>query len=107
MRLVLNGGGVGKVATSARKLFTGLPLFDKTVKRIGFKRSQTSLGRWERNENVEKVFELIDGTMIQDKHLLVIDDVVTTGATIIACSKELVKAGNVIISVLSLGFAKS
>jgi predicted amidophosphoribosyltransferase len=86
---------------------TGLPLFDKAVRRIGFKRSQTSLGRWERHENVEKVFELIDGAGIQGKHLLVVDDVVTTGVTIIACSKELVKAGDVKISVLSLGFAKS
>lgn len=86
---------------------TGLPLFDKVVKRVSFKGSQTNLGRWERNENVEKVFELIDGTTIQGKHLLIVDDVVTTGATCIACSKELVKANNTKISILSLGFAKS
>lgn len=85
---------------------TGLPLFDKVVKRVSFKGSQTNLGRWERNENVEKVFELIDPA-IHDKHLLVVDDVVTTGATVIACSKELAKAGNIKISALSLGFAKS
>ncbi len=86
---------------------TGLPLFDKVVKRVSFKGSQTNLGRWERNENVEKVFELIDGASIQGKHLLVIDDVVTTGATCIACSKELIKAGDVKISILSLGYAKN
>jgi ComF family protein len=86
---------------------TGLPLFDKVVKRVSFKGSQTNLGRWERNENVEKVFELIDGVSIQGKHLLIVDDVVTTGATCIACSKELVKANNIKISILSLGFAKS
>lgn len=86
---------------------TGLPIFDKVVKRVYFRSSQTNLGRWARQENVEKVFELIDGTKIHGKHLLVIDDVVTTGATIIACSKELVKAGDVKVSVLSLGFAKS
>ncbi len=86
---------------------TGLPVFDKVVKRVSFKGSQTSLGRWERNENVEKVFELIDGATIQGKHLLIVDDVVTTGATVIACSKELVKANNIKISVLSLGLAKS
>lgn len=85
---------------------TGLPLFDKVVKRVSFKGSQTNLGRWERNENVEKVFDLIDPA-IHDKHLLVVDDVVTTGATVIACSKELAKAGNIKISALSLGFAKS
>ena len=86
---------------------TGLPIFNKVVRRTSFKGSQTNLGRWERNENVEKVFELIDPATIHGKHLLIIDDVVTTGATIIACSKELVKAGDVKISVLSLGFAKS
>lgn len=91
--------GVGEV--------TGLPLLKKVVKRVYFKGSQTNLGRWERNENVEKVFELIDPADIHDKHLLIVDDVVTTGATVIACSKELVKAGNIKISVLSLGFAKS
>jgi len=36
-----------------------------------------------------------------------IDDVVTTGATVIACAKELLQAGGVKVSVLSLGFAKS
>ena len=86
---------------------TGLPILSKVVKRIYFKSSQTNLGRWDRQENVEKVFELIDGPTIHGKHLLVIDDVVTTGATVIACSKELVKAGDVKVSVLSLGFAKS
>ena len=86
---------------------TGLPIFDKVVKRVSFKGSQTSLGRWDRNENVEKVFELIDPTAIHGKHLLVIDDIVTTGATCIACAKELVKANNIKISVLSLGFAKN
>lgn len=39
--------------------------------------------------------------------MLIIDDVVTTGATIIACAKELAKAGDVKFSVISLGFAKS
>ena len=77
------------------------------MRRNAFEGSQTSKGRWERNENVEKVFELIDGETVQGKHLLVIDDVVTTGATIIACSKELVKAGDVKVSVLTLGYAKS
>ena len=86
---------------------TGLPIYNKVVKRTRFEGSQTSMGRWERNENVEKVFELIDGENVRGKHLLIIDDVVTTGATVIACAKELIKAGNVRISVLALGYAKS
>ena len=86
---------------------TGLPIADKVVVRTKFVGSQTQRGRWERNENVENVFELVDGDSINGKHLLLIDDVVTTGATIIACAQELQKASNVRISVLALGFAKS
>ena len=84
-----------------------LPIYNNVVRRNVFEGSQTNKGRWERNENVEKVFEMTDETAIRGKHLLIIDDVVTTGATVIACAKELCKAGNVKVSVLALGFAKS
>ena len=86
---------------------TGLPIFEKVIRRKVFQGSQTSKGRWERNENVENVFELLDAETIRGKHLLVVDDVVTTGATVIACIKELLKASDVKFSVLALGFAKS
>ena len=86
---------------------TSLPIYNKVVRRNVFEGSQTSKGRWERNENVEGVFKLKDASAIQGKHLLIVDDVVTTGATILACTKELCKAGNVKVSVLALGFAKS
>ena len=86
---------------------TGLPIYNKVVRRNAFEGSQTNKGRWERNENVEGVFELKDATAIQGKHILIVDDVVTTGATVIACAQELCKAGSIKVSVLALGFAKS
>ena len=86
---------------------TGLPIYNKVVRRKAFEGSQTNKGRWERNENVEGVFELKDASAIQGKHLLMVDDVVTTGATVIACVQELCKAGNVKVSVIALGFSKS
>lgn len=86
---------------------TSLPIYNKVAWRNVFEGSQTSKGRWERNENVEQVFELRDALTIQSKHLLIVDDIVTTGATVIACAKELCKAEGVRISVLSLGLAKS
>ena len=85
---------------------TGLPIANLVIRRTKFVGSQTKRGRWERNENVEHVFELVDDH-ISDQHLLLIDDVVTTGATVITCAKEMQKASNVKISVLALGFAKS
>lgn len=86
---------------------TGLPVYGEVVRRNVFEGSQTSLGRWDRHTNVDQVFELMDGDTIHGQHLLLIDDVVTTGATVIACAKELIKAGDVKISILALGFAKS
>ena len=86
---------------------TSLPIYNKVVRRNVFEGSQTSKGRWERNENVEGVFKLKDASAIQGKHLLMVDDVVTTGATVIACVQELCKADNVKVSVIALGFSKS
>jgi ComF family protein len=86
---------------------TGLPILKKVVRRTVFEGSQTNKGRWERHDNVEHVFELIDTKAVSGQHLLLIDDVVTTGATCLACAKALCQAGDVRISILSLGFAKS
>lgn len=85
---------------------TGLPINKDVVKRTVFQGSQTRRSRWERQENVEYAFKLTHGEPIAGKHLLIVDDVVTTGATIIACAKELAKAGNVKISILSLGLTR-
>ena len=85
---------------------TGLPIFNDVVSRTVFQGSQTRRRRWDRQENVEYAFNLTNGAPIAGKHLLIVDDVVTTGATIIACAKELIKAGNVKISVLSLGLTR-
>ena len=86
---------------------TGLPISDCVVQRRVFTISQTKMGFWERQENVARVFELSDAISIQGKHLLLVDDVVTTGATMTACAREILKAEGVRISLLSLGFAKS
>ena len=86
---------------------TGLPIYKKVVRRNSFKGSQTNKGRWDRQENVEHVFELTDATAVSNKHLLLIDDVITTGATCIACAKALCQSDNIRISILALGFAKS
>ena len=86
---------------------TGLPISDCVVQRKVFLKSQTRMGFWDRQENVAHVFELSDDTAIRGKHLLLVDDVVTTGATMTACAREILKAEGVRISMLSLGFAKS
>ena len=85
---------------------TGLPIFDNIVKRTIFKSSQTNKSRLGRRENVEHVFELSGELPDNVKHLLVVDDVVTTGSTVIACARQLARIDGIRISVLSLGLTK-
>ena len=86
---------------------TGIKVVESVIMREKFERSQTRLDRWERMENVEGLFGLRDPQSLQGKHVLLIDDVMTTGATICACSKPLQQVEGIRISVLTLGFAKS
>ncbi len=86
---------------------TGLPILTDVLKRTSFKGSQTKKNQWERRENVDGVFRLVRPDDIRGKHILLIDDIITTGATIVACADELCKAGDVKISVLSLGLTKA
>ena len=85
---------------------TDLPIYNDLVKRTVFQGSQTRKNRWERNDNVEHVFAANKPVPAHLKHLLVVDDVVTTGATIVACSSILISSGDIKISVLSLGLTK-
>lgn len=84
---------------------TGLPVFTDIVRRKSFHGSQTHRNWWERHDNVENAFILKNAEKARGKHLLLVDDVLTTGATILSCSKELCRAGNVRISIATLGFA--
>lgn len=67
--------------------------------------SQTGKNRAQRVENVSDVFKVDHIEMIKDKHVLLVDDVVTTGATAIACCQQLYKAGAKQVSILSISVA--
>ena len=86
---------------------THLPVVTKALRRTHFHQSQTQLSRRERQENVENLFELRDGSMLQDKHVLLIDDICTTGATLLACCDALKAVHGIRLSVLTFGFTKS
>ena len=67
--------------------------------------TQTKKGRVERWINIEGKFELISPEKIQNKNILLVDDVITTGATLEACGQELIKATGVSLSIAALCFA--
>ncbi len=84
---------------------TNIPIYTKVVKRVRNNPSQTHLTSRERIENVKDIFRLTHPEKIAGKHILLVDDVVTTGATLTACAQELAKASSVKISVLTLAIA--
>ncbi len=85
----------------------GLPVVTKALRRRHFRQSQTQLSRQERQENVAGMFELRDGRQLEGCHVLLIDDVCTTGATLIACAQAISHIPGIRISVLTFGFTKS
>ena len=86
---------------------TGLPVYAKALRRKHFHQSQTTLMRHQRQENVAEIFELGDAKDMEGKHILLVDDVCTTGATLSACARILDSIPRVRISVLTLAFTKS
>ena len=65
-------------------------------------KSQTKKNRFERFENVTRTFELVQPRQLENKHVLLIDDVVTTGATIEACGNTLRNINGIRLSLLTI-----
>jgi len=85
---------------------TNIPIDTKILRRTKFTQSQTAMLASERQENVERAFQLIDPTRAEGKHILIVDDVFTTGSTLKGCCKALAQASGVSLSLLTLGFTR-
>lgn len=83
----------------------GIPVWDGILKRQAFTKTQTTKGRLERFENVGTVFALQHAKTIADKHLLLVDDVLTTGATLEACGELLLSLPNTRLSMATIAIA--
>ncbi|XOV71342.1 MAG: ComF family protein [Verrucomicrobiota bacterium] len=96
--------GYNQSALLAEKVASGLdlPFYGKVLKRIAPTPSQTMLNRSERAENVANAFCVTGDKAVTSKCVLLIDDVLTTGATTNACAKVLLKAGVRVVSVRTL-----
>ncbi len=83
------------------------PYYAQALQRRSFTQTQTRKGRLERMNNVMEAFSVKNGKTLQGKHVLLVDDVVTTGATLEACGMQLLTVKDLTLSVATIGFASS
>jgi ComF family protein len=84
---------------------TGIPVDSETLERKIVTGTQTRRSRYERWTNVEGIFAVGDSMKIAGKHILLVDDVITTGSTLESCANELLKTEGVKVSVVALAVA--
>ena len=70
----------------------GLPVLD-VLKRVRYTVTQTHFDRRRRMQNLQDAFTMRQNADVQGKHLLLVDDVLTTGSTLDECARVLLEAG--------------
>ena len=78
------------------------PVLANGLKRLNLKESQTRKKKFERWKNVEHDFDCLDESLLENKHILLVDDVLTTGATLDACCSVLNQIKNVKVSIATI-----
>ena len=82
-----------------------IPVFTDILTRSINNPTQTDKHRFERWENVSDIFSISNPEQIEGQHILLVDDVVTTGSTLEACAKELLSVKGVRVSIAVLAMA--
>jgi ComF family protein len=84
-----------------------LPVHDHVLERVRATRTQTRLTPDERRGNVSSAFRVPEAAAgeLRGKHIVLVDDVITTGATLATCAAELFRAGARVISIVTFGRA--
>lgn len=84
---------------------TGLPIDTQSVVRTVSNPTQTRLDERQRQDNVRNIFGVVHPERLEGRHILLVDDVITTGATMKSCAETISRTCHVRLSVLSLAWA--
>lgn len=99
--------GYNQVEGFGREIAKSLkvPYIDDVLVKISNTNSQVfkkRLTRFGASETIEEVFSLKNSEKIQNKHILLVDDIVTTGATFERCAQQLLKNSNTRLSLATM-----
>ena len=81
---------------------TGIAVDTSPLSRIKKTESQTRKQIFERSENVEDIFRVENTDTLKNKHILLVDDVITTGSTMNACAEAMKAISGIRISILGI-----
>jgi ComF family protein len=84
-----------------------VPVYENAVVRTTNTETQTRKNRTERWQNMKGRFEIKEPQLLRDRHILLVDDVVTTGATLESCGKVLLEVEGLRLSIATLCFSSS
>jgi len=82
-----------------------VPVLESALRRREFTSTQTRKKRMERHTNVSQVFEVAHTAKLEGKHILLVDDVLTTGATLEGCGSALLSVPSVRLSCATVAIA--
>jgi ComF family protein len=101
--------GYNQVTEFGLALSKGLdiPYTDDILVRETYTKTQTKKGREKRAAGVGSAFGIRNADAHEGKHFLLIDDVITTGATLEACGKLLLEIPNARLSIVTIAYAQS
>lgn len=80
------------------------PIIENAVERIQFTETQTHKNRITRWQTMEGVFKVTDESVLKNKHVLLLDDIITTGATLESCGAAILKTESTKISICTLAY---
>lgn len=84
---------------------TGWPINAEALQRRSFTETQTHKNRIDRWENIKGKFECLNAGALIGKHVLLVDDVITTGATLESCGTEILSIHGTQLSIATMAYA--
>ncbi len=103
-KLQTRGYNQAEVICEGLSAVSGFPVLAGAVSRNRFTETQTAKDRVNRWQSMQEVFEIKNSEVLADKHILLVDDIVTTGATLEACGNVLLGIPGVKLSIATVAW---